>query len=88
MTASPYVERRTARSRFLNVRGLRYHVLQWGGDELAAPDTVSNHARQKWFWWTQLETFFLSYVPQIALGDATRDALSSVCFHFVFIPTQ
>jgi pimeloyl-ACP methyl ester carboxylesterase len=38
MTASPYVERRTARSRFLNVRGLRYHVLQWGDAGLVTPE--------------------------------------------------
>jgi len=38
MTASPYAERRTARSRFLNVRGLRYHVLQWGENELVTPE--------------------------------------------------
>jgi pimeloyl-ACP methyl ester carboxylesterase len=37
MTASLYVERRPARSRFLHVRGLRTHVLQWGDDALASP---------------------------------------------------
>ncbi|WP_280151137.1 alpha/beta hydrolase [Piscinibacter sp. XHJ-5] len=35
MNASPYAERRASRSRFLDVRGLRLHVLQWGDDALA-----------------------------------------------------
>jgi pimeloyl-ACP methyl ester carboxylesterase len=38
MTASPYAERRTARSRFLDVRGLSYHVLQWGETGLVTPE--------------------------------------------------
>ena len=38
MTASPYVERRRARSRFLPVRGLRTHVLQWGEPAWATPE--------------------------------------------------
>jgi pimeloyl-ACP methyl ester carboxylesterase len=37
MTASPYAERRLPRSRFLHVRGLRTHVLQWGDAALASP---------------------------------------------------
>lgn len=38
MNVEPYVERRRARSLFLQVRGLRYHVLQWGEPTMASPD--------------------------------------------------
>ena len=38
MTVEPYVERRPSLSRFLTVRGLRYHVLQWGDESLVRPD--------------------------------------------------
>ena len=38
MTVEPYVERRPGLSRFLTVRGLRYHVLQWGDESLVRPD--------------------------------------------------
>jgi pimeloyl-ACP methyl ester carboxylesterase len=38
MSAQPYPVRREARSRFLQVRGLRYHVLEWGDTSLIAPD--------------------------------------------------
>ncbi|RQP25031.1 alpha/beta fold hydrolase [Piscinibacter terrae] len=38
MSAQPYLVRREARSRFLQVRGLRYHVLEWGDASLIAPD--------------------------------------------------
>lgn len=38
MNAQPYLVRREARSRFLQVRGLRYHLLEWGGASLIAPD--------------------------------------------------
>jgi pimeloyl-ACP methyl ester carboxylesterase len=34
----PYTPRRTPRSTFVPLRGLRYHVLQWGDSRLAAPD--------------------------------------------------
>jgi pimeloyl-ACP methyl ester carboxylesterase len=37
MNPSPYAVRRTARSRFFDVRGLRTHVLQWGDEALATP---------------------------------------------------
>jgi pimeloyl-ACP methyl ester carboxylesterase len=37
--ASPgYVPQRVARSRFVNVRGLRYHVLEWGDANLITPE--------------------------------------------------
>jgi pimeloyl-ACP methyl ester carboxylesterase len=35
--ALPYLPRRIAQSRFIPVRGLRYHVLQWGDVSLATP---------------------------------------------------
>ena len=38
MTPEPYAVRRASRSRFLDVRGLRYHVLQWGDASLASPE--------------------------------------------------
>jgi pimeloyl-ACP methyl ester carboxylesterase len=38
MTSGPYLVRREARSRFLTVRGLRYHLLEWGDASLATPD--------------------------------------------------
>ncbi|HEV7913692.1 MAG TPA: alpha/beta hydrolase [Albitalea sp.] len=37
MTPEPYAVRRESRSRFLDVRGLRTHVLQWGDAALATP---------------------------------------------------
>jgi len=38
MTSSPYAVRRRSRSRFVDVRGLRYHALQWGDEQLVAPE--------------------------------------------------
>lgn len=38
MNSSHYVVRREGRSRFLQVRGLRYHVLEWGDQRMIAPD--------------------------------------------------
>jgi pimeloyl-ACP methyl ester carboxylesterase len=38
MSAQPYLVRREARSRFLQVRGLRYHILEWGDARLITPD--------------------------------------------------
>lgn len=38
MSFSPYVARRIGRSRFVNVRGLRYHVLEWGATDLITPE--------------------------------------------------
>jgi pimeloyl-ACP methyl ester carboxylesterase len=37
-TDEPYAERRPGRSRFITVRGLRYHVLQWGDEALVRDD--------------------------------------------------
>ncbi len=37
-TPSPYVVRRTSRSRLLDVRGLRYHARVWGDESLATPE--------------------------------------------------
>ena len=38
MNSSPYSLRRPGFSRFLEVRGLRYHVLQWGEPKLVTPE--------------------------------------------------
>jgi len=38
MSSSPYAVRRPSKSRFLNVRGLRYHALEWGDPHLATPE--------------------------------------------------
>ena len=38
MTSGPYLVRREARSRFLTVRGLRHHLLEWGDASLATPE--------------------------------------------------
>ena len=37
-SAAPYTVRREARSRFIAVRGLRYHVLEWGDAASATPE--------------------------------------------------
>ncbi|HEY2926932.1 alpha/beta fold hydrolase [Piscinibacter sp.] len=37
MTSTPYVVRRPGRSRFITVRGLRTHVLEWGDAGLVTP---------------------------------------------------
>jgi len=36
-TTLPYVERHPSRSRYITVRGLRHHVLEWGDASLATP---------------------------------------------------
>ena len=38
MTSDAYEVRRASRSHFIPVRGLRYHVLEWGDAAMAAPD--------------------------------------------------
>jgi pimeloyl-ACP methyl ester carboxylesterase len=38
MNSFPYIVRREGRSRFLDVRGLRYHVLEWGDQHMVSPD--------------------------------------------------
>ncbi|HJW11584.1 MAG TPA: alpha/beta hydrolase [Albitalea sp.] len=38
MTTPGYVPQRLARSRFVNVRGLRYHVLEWGDANQITPE--------------------------------------------------
>jgi pimeloyl-ACP methyl ester carboxylesterase len=37
-TTDPYTVRRPSRSRFITVRGLRHHVLEWGDDSMVTPD--------------------------------------------------
>ncbi|TMH10804.1 MAG: alpha/beta hydrolase [Betaproteobacteria bacterium] len=38
MSSTPYVVKRASRSRFLSVRGLRYHVLEWADASLVTPE--------------------------------------------------
>lgn len=38
MTSPAYAVRRASRSRFVDVRGLRYHLLEWGDPALATPE--------------------------------------------------
>ena len=38
MTAPVYTPRRAARSQFVTLRGLRYHLLSWGDPSLATPE--------------------------------------------------
>jgi pimeloyl-ACP methyl ester carboxylesterase len=38
VSSTHYVVRRPGRSRFIDVRGLRYHVLEWGDASLATPE--------------------------------------------------
>jgi pimeloyl-ACP methyl ester carboxylesterase len=38
MSVSPYLPRREARSRFVEARGLRHHLLEWGADSAVAAD--------------------------------------------------
>jgi pimeloyl-ACP methyl ester carboxylesterase len=38
MTPDAYPVRRAGRSRFVTVRGLRHHVLEWGDESMVAPD--------------------------------------------------
>jgi len=38
MSLTPYVARRPGRSRFVDVRGLRYHLTEWGDAALATPE--------------------------------------------------
>ena len=38
MSFTPYLARRDSQSRFVTVRGLRYHVLEWGNASLARAD--------------------------------------------------
>jgi len=38
MTPTPYTARIEPRSRFISVRGLRYHVLEWGNPASVTPE--------------------------------------------------
>ncbi|HEY9063632.1 MAG TPA: alpha/beta hydrolase [Burkholderiaceae bacterium] len=46
--AVPYVVRRASRSRFVNVRGLRHHVLEWGDASLATPERPTLVMQHGW----------------------------------------
>ena len=39
-TTDPYTVRRPSRSRFITVRGLRHHVLEWGDDSMVTPEKL------------------------------------------------
>jgi len=41
MSSDAYETRRASRSRFIPVRGLRYHLLEWGNDSMVTPDRPS-----------------------------------------------
>ena len=41
MSSDDYETRRASRSRFIAVRGLRYHLLEWGNDSMVTPDRPS-----------------------------------------------
>ena len=44
----PYVVRRESRSRFVSVRGLRHHVLEWGDPTLATPERPTLVMQHGW----------------------------------------
>ncbi|HKX43194.1 MAG TPA: alpha/beta hydrolase [Burkholderiaceae bacterium] len=44
----PYVVRRASRSRFVTVRGLRHHVLEWGDAALATPERPTLVMQHGW----------------------------------------
>lgn len=48
MTDAPYVVRRASRSRFVTLRGLRHHVLEWGDASLATPDRPTVLMQHGW----------------------------------------
>jgi pimeloyl-ACP methyl ester carboxylesterase len=48
MTTDPYTVRRPSRSRFVTLRGLRHHVLEWGDATLANPDRPTLLMQHGW----------------------------------------
>jgi pimeloyl-ACP methyl ester carboxylesterase len=64
--ADPYVPRRAPRSRFVALRGLRYHVQVWGDETLAAtgrPPLVLLHG------WMDVGASFQFAVDELAVAD-------------------
>jgi pimeloyl-ACP methyl ester carboxylesterase len=48
MTDAPYLVKRPSRSRFVTLRGLRHHVLEWGDAGLASPDRPTVLMQHGW----------------------------------------
>ncbi|HWI11157.1 MAG TPA: alpha/beta fold hydrolase, partial [Burkholderiaceae bacterium] len=48
MTTTAYTARRASRSRFVTLRGLRHHVLEWGDAALATPQRPSLLMQHGW----------------------------------------
>lgn len=48
MSQSPYTVRRAARSRYITVRGLRHHVLEWGDASMATPERPTLVMQHGW----------------------------------------
>ncbi len=48
MTTDSYIVKRTGRSRFVTLRGLRHHVLEWGDAALATPDRPTLLMQHGW----------------------------------------
>ena len=46
--ATPYVVNRPSRSRYVTVRGLRHHVLEWGDASMATPDRPTLLMQHGW----------------------------------------
>ena len=48
MTTAPYQVQRASRSRFVTLRGLRHHVLEWGDASLATPERPTVVMQHGW----------------------------------------
>jgi len=48
MTTDPYIVKRPSRSRFVTLRGLRHHVLEWGDATMATPDRPTVLMQHGW----------------------------------------
>jgi pimeloyl-ACP methyl ester carboxylesterase len=48
MTTEPYIVKRPTRSRFVTLRGLRHHVLEWGDASMATPERPTVLMQHGW----------------------------------------
>jgi len=48
MSTTPYQVKRPSRSRFVTLRGLRHHVLEWGDTSLATPERPTVVMQHGW----------------------------------------
>jgi pimeloyl-ACP methyl ester carboxylesterase len=48
MSLDPYTVRRSSRSRYVTLRGLRHHVLEWGDASMATPDRPTLLMQHGW----------------------------------------